>query len=56
MLNSLEILTNERTLLDILHRLLIQQRYRNFHFDHFRDLLRPILLDNIDLGQVSRIP
>ena len=53
LLHSLELLTNEDTLLTVVRRLLSQQRYRNFRLEHFTELLRPLVVDNIDLGQVS---
>jgi hypothetical protein len=52
MLASLEMLTSEDTMLAIVRRLLIQHRYRNFRLENFIELLRPLLVDNIDLGQV----
>ncbi|CAK5083891.1 unnamed protein product [Meloidogyne enterolobii] len=53
-LNSIERLTNksELTMLGIIKRLLVQQRYRHFRLEHLDELLRPLLIDSIDIGQV----
>ncbi|CAK5029290.1 unnamed protein product [Meloidogyne enterolobii] len=52
--NSIEHLTNksELTILGIIKRLLVQQRYRHFRLEHLDELLRPLLIDSIDIGQV----
>uniref|UniRef100_A0A1I8B8W3 Peptidase_M1 domain-containing protein n=1 Tax=Meloidogyne hapla TaxID=6305 RepID=A0A1I8B8W3_MELHA len=52
---SIERLINskgELTMLGIIQRLLVQQRYRHFRLEHLDELLRPLLVDSIDIGQV----
>uniref|UniRef100_A0A914MUR7 Uncharacterized protein n=1 Tax=Meloidogyne incognita TaxID=6306 RepID=A0A914MUR7_MELIC len=39
-------------MLGIIKRLLVQQRYRHFRLEHLDELLRPLLIDSIDIGQV----
>ncbi|KAF7634056.1 Peptidase_M1 domain-containing protein [Meloidogyne graminicola] len=53
--NSIEYLIGQKgelIMLSIIQRLLIQQRYRHFRLEHLDELLRPLLIDNIDIGQV----
>ncbi|KAL3121176.1 hypothetical protein niasHT_002171 [Heterodera trifolii] len=52
MLNSLEQIAGEKVFLQTIRRLITQQRYRSFSLGQFVDLLRPHLVDSIDLGQV----
>uniref|UniRef100_A0A183CG76 Peptidase_M1 domain-containing protein n=1 Tax=Globodera pallida TaxID=36090 RepID=A0A183CG76_GLOPA len=52
LISSLEQIAGERVLLQVIQRLIAQQRYRSFGLSHFVDLLRPHLADSIDLGQV----
>jgi hypothetical protein len=52
MLESLETVLGESTITDKVKILLRRYRYRNFHFTQFLDLLKPYIVDKIDLSQV----
>jgi len=52
MLRSLETVLGEEGMLTKLRHIIRQQRYRGFALEHFLELLRGSLVDNIDLAQV----
>ncbi|KAI1720238.1 peptidase family m1 domain-containing protein [Ditylenchus destructor] len=52
MLESLESIAGEEALLSKIRHIIRHQRYKNFNMEHFLELLRGQIIDNIDLAQV----
>uniref|UniRef100_A0A915DZN4 Peptidase M1 membrane alanine aminopeptidase domain-containing protein n=1 Tax=Ditylenchus dipsaci TaxID=166011 RepID=A0A915DZN4_9BILA len=52
MLESLDSISGEESIIAKLRNVIRHQRYKNFDFEHFLELLRGQIIDNIDLAQV----